>query len=774
MCSLRNKSGLVIWLVFHGLLVLFALRSFPFQVNTDLLSILPPLLKGTEASRAESQYEKALGGAMTILVGAEEFSEARKIAKEFSTSLEGIRGIENLSFEVDASQMQGFQQYLFEGRYRLLDSKTKSSLEAGDLDLLKEQAFMVIYNPVTAGSLDYLEDDPFLLGANRFYSFLDKILESGTEMTLNDSVLTRHYDGTHWVMISMNSQDSGLNIEAEESPVAAIMELYSTLSTRYPEAEILLSGSPFHSYLNSVSSKREITLLSSLSSLFIILMVLLVFRSPKPLFFTLTAIGIGIVSGLASTIAVFREIHIFTIIFGTSLIGISVDYSFHFFSEWSKEKCDTRQVVRKIFPGIIVGFITTAISYAAFTVTDFPLLQQMALFSICGLASTLLSVLVIYPHAGTPSIRSIAVSARVLAVLKGVLALLDIRKKGAKLLLAAMILLMAVGLSQLRLSVSLGDFYTMPDRLLYWESMSAEILGHNSTGMHLLVSGASLEECLREEEAVMEELERLSATGGIDSYMGLSQFIPSEKTQDENLALARKVLFPALGEQYSFLGFSSQPPMKSSPHLTLDDLEGILPPSLLKGLHIGRVGNSWYTSILIFGLHDREGLIKVSGISENIQLMDRVGEMASLLRELSHLMIRIIFISYLVILAGLCFRYGIKRAGLIVGIPLAASLITLAVLGVLQIPVNLFVIVGLILIPGMGTDYLILLCESVEKDDRTVLSISMSFMTTFLAFGMLSFTSIAFLFGLTVSLGIFVSFFLTFLAGNLFREGFGK
>ncbi|MEJ2664851.1 MAG: hypothetical protein P8107_12575, partial [Spirochaetia bacterium] len=74
---------------------------------------------------------------------------------------------------------------------------------------------------------------------------------------------------------------------------------------------------------------------------------------------------------------------------------------------------------------------------------------------------------------------------------------------------------------------------------------------------------------------------------------------------------------------------------------------------------------------------------------------------------------------------------------------------------------TIFSVMGLILVPGMGTDYVIFFSEGKSHPRSTVLAITMSMLTTIFSFGLLGFTSLAGVFGLTVALGVLFSFLFT-------------
>ena len=61
-----------------------------------------------------------------------------------------------------------------------------------------------------------------------------------------------------------------------------------------------------------------------------ILLIVGVFRRLSPLLLNLLALGVGIAVAFAGTFLIFGEIHVAALLFGTSLIGVAVDYGLHY------------------------------------------------------------------------------------------------------------------------------------------------------------------------------------------------------------------------------------------------------------------------------------------------------------------------------------------------------------------------------------------------------------------------------------------------------------
>src|SRR5262249_56027251 len=131
----------------------------------------------------------------------------------------------------------------------------------------------------------------------------------------------------------------------------------------------------------------ETSLLGTISLLGTLVLVLAVFRRARPLLLTLLAIGIGILCALAASLLIFRQLHAIALLFGISLIGISVDYCLQYFCEYfDGEAQDGTARLYRVLAGVTLGLGTTLIGYLTLLIAPFPLLQQVSVFSAFGLA----------------------------------------------------------------------------------------------------------------------------------------------------------------------------------------------------------------------------------------------------------------------------------------------------------------------------------------------------------------------------------------------------
>ena len=139
-----------------------------------------------------------------------------------------------------------------------------------------------------------------------------------------------------------------------------------------------------------------------------------------------------------------------------------------------------------------------------------------------------------------------------------------------------------------------------------------------------------------------------------------------------------------------------------------------------------------------------------------VHLIDRVADISLVLGHYRRLALMGLIGSLLVIGVVLVTRYGFGGALRHLIAPVGGGLLTLATLGAFGIPANLFTVLALLLVLGLGVDYSVFLREGEASRPTTLLAITLAGIVTLLAFGLLAGSATPFIrsLGLAVLLGV--------------------
>ncbi|MBR0101818.1 MAG: MMPL family transporter [Treponema sp.] len=782
------------WIAFHAAIFLSFLISLAvspkFNFGTSLFDILPPDSGLHEVQAADTKLTARTGRAVTILVKADSFELAKGAAEKFYLTYADIDGklnvdfFDSLSFYVDSDSVAEITAWLHENRFSLLDDETRGLLENGDGFQISEDALASVYGAFNFSDLSYLEEDPFLLSERSLKKLLDGGAVASTNMALRDDVLASENDGAFYVLVRGTVSEKGSSLTGKKSAVKSIYETVKILQKKYrddgTEVDFVFSGVPFHSYENATSAQRQISVISTVALILIFAMFLLIFRSIVPAIASALAVVFSCAVGFVSVLLFFRGIHVLTFVFGTTLIGTCLDYSIHFFVNWKANlSCDSGEAVRKhIFRGVTLGFASTEICFAALFFAPFPLLKQVSVFLFTGLAASWLSVVALYPLLKMPKnrrgrifegncIASFALTQKFHAAVR-------VRRLIPALLVIFSLVVIFFNRKDFRVHNNIQELYSMSSEMLQNEITSAKVMNTGSSGWYFILKANSEEELLQKNEELADYIEEIVSKIGFGNFLSVSQFIPSEKKQAQNYTAAKNLL-PLADEQYEALGFSDSGFASGHFAQTYEEnyrlkennfvhpADSNLPATIrdaISNLWIGEIDGAFYSCVLPLHLGDPKSEIffrEYAADHDGIFFVNKVKDISSQLDVLSKTMLRMLVIAFVLVIVILLFCYKPAQVLKIAAVPVLVLLVTTSVLVLAKIHISFFPITALVLVFGLGLDYIIYAVEgSGEKSNLTSFAILLSFVTTALSFGALAFSNFppVYMLGLTVFVGL--------------------
>jgi predicted exporter len=776
--ALRTLSP-ALWVAAHvtlgGALLLSLIAAGPIRINTNLFDILPASTSLKGAATADKILSDRTGRQVSVLAASASFDEAKRGADTFyQTFAENHAVFESLSLYVDEAVLSQFTAYLHEYRYMLISEEDQRLLETGASQSLVEDALAQVFGAFTISSLDNLETDPFLLANRRMNRLLASSLLSSGSLSPHDGVLAAQHDGLWYVMIRGVLSAQGVSLT---NKAGAVPRIYATCAElAQPSLHFVYSGIPFHSWESSSNAQREISLISTVTLVIILLLFLLVFRSLLPALLSVLAAFISLAVATGMTLLVFREIHVLTFVFGTTLIGTCVDYSIHYFMHWKKNfLLKTGDAIRAhIFRGVMMSFVSTEICFVALLFAPFVILKQFAMFSIAGLASSFLTVTCLYPalplkrgnapYQIRPPQRTVGQNIRITFRLLTLAALCTV-----------CIVVLVVLRDKVRTKNDLSTLYRPSGALLESEKTAAMVLNQGSSGWYFIVAGASVEETLEREEALRKRLDAEIAADNLQSYLAASLFVPSTQTQKASYNAAQ-ALTPLADAQLAALGFlpsavdafSDDFASQKNHFITPDNTLAL--PAYLRDV----IATLWietteacYSCVLPLHTKDQAAFRAIAAELDGVFFINKVKDIGSELDTLTRIMLTLFGVAYLVIAIVVKCFYKWKETLRICAVPFFMILATLAVFALAGIPLGFFSVTGLVLVFGLGLDYMFYLTESADAT-VSIRAIQLSFATTALSFGALALSNFipVHIFGLSVLTGLTAAFAAGMLLNN--------
>jgi len=767
--SISKKHIAIIIFLLGVILAPLTLLLSPINIQTNLFSLLPTEKHNPLKEKAFELVSKEAAQKITLLFAHTDKNSAHQAAMDFYQQNKNAPFMSHVDFLIGKETGRNLNTQYFKHRYHLLSQNHRKLLKENNGQELRNNAIRKLYSPMGIGLSSSIKEDPFLL----FNDFMMELPSNRSSLFPYQKVLMAEHEGTHYAFMSITiARELTFALTKLADTMETIEKSAQTIMATHNGANVIITGIPVHSYSISQQSIHEINIISIVSLLSIIALIYYFFHSAKPFILAIVSIATGFAAAFPLTHLLFGEIHLITIIFGTSLIGVSIDYSFHFFAEYlnTKETNDGKRVLKRIFPGITLGLITSLMGYISLSFTPLPGLQQIACFSMIGLTVSYITVALLYPllYKPSPSPRAdflLRCSEQFLRVFK------KIAQSKATILIALILtVITTIGLFKLTPNDDIRLLYTSSETLMAKEILTRKVLGQPKGSQFFLIQAENQEELLQKEEELSNKLNALIDQQQLGSHLAISQIVPSKRTQQQNYQLIKEQLMkPYLNEQAKALGLNNTNTIleyftKHEKHiLTLEEVFSHPSSSMLKPLWLGKIDGAYGSIILLNNITSTTALKTLNQEENGIYFMDKVEDISNILQKYRHISIRLLIAVHILILLLLIARYKPLRATLIFLPPVAAALLTLAILGYAGYAINLFNIMALFLVLGIGIDYTIFYAEGHKHSHTTLIAIFLSCVTTMVSFGLLSFSNFAVIhsFGLVVLLGIFFVYLLS-------------
>lgn len=750
--------------------VFFVVRGVPLETN--LLALLPATERDPVAEEAVVTLNNAVGNRVVFLVSYPESAMAGEVATRFADSLKKSAAFSRVIVRLPPLDPAMPLALYGPHRFGLLTEDDRAQLASGQFDASRAVLSRLI-SPMGVGFVTPLEEDPFGFLAHWLAS-----LPTGTgALSLTDGLLVATEKDRTYVLVLAQLNGSSFDNTTQTHAVTAFETARKTLHDAYPDAHVLHTGTVFYAAAARADAERDVDRIALGSFLGIAILFQLIFRSFLALLLGMLSVGIGVAVAMCVILLGQGQLHLITLVFGASLIGEAIDYSIQYFatnldagSHWNAEAG-----LARIRPALTLAVTTSLLSYALLGLLPFPGIAQIALFALAGLTAAYLSVIWLLPALLTRANPRDPVAATRWAT-----HLLEkwrylLRDHRAFWVAGLALLISAPGWFQLKSDDDIRMMVARSPELGTEEAAIRRLTGFESDSRFFLIRGASDEEVLEREHALVQRLRVLKHEGALNRYQAVSDFVPSLSRQAENHALLARTVFAtpdALGTALKTAGFRPdvatdlQDRFRANTPLTVDDW--LSSPLSVPYRHLWQpVGKQQPASMVtLAGVHQPQSLAAATLNLPGVSLVDKVSSVSALLGRYRTWGGPVLLAVGGVIFLVLAWRYPLRAATRVMLPVVLAEGISLGIFGYIGESVTLFAILGWGLTLGIGINYAIFLYEGRGRAPSTTAGVLLSAATTLLSFGLLSLSSMPALrqFGLALFTGIAIAVVLAPLA----------
>lgn len=766
--TLLNERRLP-WLFLILLLAVVALGGWQWRHGAPLSANLMELVPGTSPDslelRAEQRMQEPLNREMLVLVGHADRQQAVAMAQTLGEQWQASGLFEKVQWNLQAD-LPALRTQLLQGRLAMLSADDRQLLSEHP-DAFIQQRVQALFDPFTGFSLVPSQDD-WLGLTGRIQNSQPQ--HGAVQLDIGSGALIADADGKSWVLLRARTTGNAFDMNLPLQ-VADLLQRSRDQAAR-SDVQLLAASGLLYAANGQQQATREMTWVGGGATIGILLLLLLAFRRWRVLL-AFVPVLVGMLFGAVACVALFGHMHVMTLVLGSSLIGVAVDYPLHYLSKsWSLKPWRSWPALRLTLPGLTLSLITSGIGYLALAWTPFPALTQIAVFSAAGLLGAYLSAVCLLPALLKnvelrPAQWPLQVAEHLLGWREKLL-----QHAKTPMLLALLIAFCVGGLMQLQSKNDIRQWVGAPKHLTDEAQTIARITGYQPTSQFFLVRAADQQQLLERQAALSERLQQLVNLDKLQGYLTLDQLVsaPSQQQQvRESLSKLPEFWQPLLDLGVPLAALQNElHQLQTLPAESIDDaLVGPLGEPY-RPLWLGPTEDGVAAIVSLQGLND-PALLKIQALDlPGVTLVDRLGDLNKVFAATQVSAAELKLASCVLIVLVLILPFGFGGALRIVALPLLAALCSLASLGWLGQPLTLFSLFGLLLVTAISVDYAILMREQVGGAAVSLLGTLLAALTTWLSFGLLAVSSTPAVsnFGLSVSLGLAFSFILAPWAGR--------
>ncbi len=717
------------------------------RIQTNIFALLPETHQDARLEKAQQYVSDKLNNKVFVVLDAKDDASLKQATQDIQSEVKQSDLFQPLKPQLDNEK---FAKALYQHKVGLLNENDKALLEQKDYQALTEQSMLQMMSPGMPITAELLQQDPLLFFPR--YAMGLSALQSQTDIQLEDGFATIRDDKGISRLLVLELKSSPYNIDYQEQTASFIEALNQKIKQHNVEPH--WTGTLMFAQFGTSSAQEEISTIGVGSTLGILLLVWFGFRSVRPMLTEMVAVGTGCLVAFAATYLVFDEIHLMTLVFGASLIGVCVDFSFYFMALQSQHRhVNGFKVLTPVLPSLFVGLLTTLFAYVVLSFTPFPGFRQIAVFSMVGLTAAWITSILLLPRLpalnAEPAIRTLSFIGKIRSFVQANNPL----RYG---LILVILLVTTSSLFFLKSNDDIRNLQSMDQKLKQEDQYVRDRFMQQQGSDYFVVSGTTPQELEKNEQTLLLQLEQLKQDGEVEGFQALGQWLPSIQQQQHNIQLLEQIPRETLTEYAQAMQLDTQDilswqqRLKQQPLLT----EKIFAEHPLAFLQMSATERL----VMLQGIHNNQAIQSLMG--EDVQLLQPVHQLSQLFKEHRIHAQWLLLSAIALLMIGLGVLYG-KKSILPLVLPVTMALMTtFAIQAWLGVEINLFSIMGTFLIMGIGVDYAIFYRHGHDHSQVVGMALFLCMMSTFFGFGLLSFsqTYAIHCFGLTVLLGVIFAF----------------
>lgn len=375
----------------------FILQKITF--NEDITRIIPSNKTNNNTAQVISEmnftdkiaviFKKKKGADNNDLISAaDSFTDTLPAVKDYYLSVQGTLN-EDLFQESFLFVYENLPIYLNEADYKTIEHKLNN-------DSLSKQ-IQQNYETLISGNASFMKevvvDDPLQLSflalkkLQQFQGNGDYKFQDGFLFTLDEEK----------IVLFINPKYGGSETQHNEIFVEKLNALKQHISNKNPKVEVQYFGSPFIAVANAQQIKSDILTTVAISVSALMLLLIFYYRNWLVPIIVMIPTVFGGLFGLLCLYFLRTEISAISLSIAAILIGITIDYALHFLTH-SKNTQSMQALFKDVAKPLLMSSSTTAVAFLCLLFVHSDALIDLGIFASISVVATAVFTLIILPH----------------------------------------------------------------------------------------------------------------------------------------------------------------------------------------------------------------------------------------------------------------------------------------------------------------------------------------------------------------------------------------
>lgn len=764
----RARPALII-LLWLAMLLASAWQATRAPITADLTAFLPPSASRNQQLLIGQLRDGVASRLMLMAIDGGNPEQIAQISRELARRLKATQLFSYVN-NGDAALATTERELLMRYRYLLSPAVTSERFSAPALREALEDDLRLLASPAGVMMKSTLPADP----TGELLRIANSLAAGGSPPSRYGVWFAGSDQGGGHALLLAETLAPGFDADKQQKAIETVRTEFAAAvanSVANTGAKLLLSGPGVFTAMSRAIIEQDSWRLSAIAGVLVVLILYTVYRSVRIVLLGMLPVLSGLLVGVAAVGLTFGTVHGITLGFGATLIGEAVDYPSYLFIHVAPRE-PVRDTLRRIWPTLRLAVLTTVFGGLTMLLSSFKGLSQLGLLTICGVLTAGMMTRWVLPLLAP----TVAAESK-LRLVPPDLSNPGRDSRGGRWLTWIAFIAFAAALTMIvtrhdRLwDDDLANLNPIPESAKQLDAQLRRELGALDLRYLVVVSGDTQEHALERSEQAAATLQRLVDDKIIAGFELAANFLPSTQTQERRRAALpdEATLRARLSKALDGLPFQDgvfEPFLRDVAQARAGKL---IEPADLRGSALDlkvrsllfKSGEEWLALIPLRGVDQPAALAAAfpPGASSAVFLLDLKDESNRLINSYRNESLRLTGVGLLAIVAVLALGLrSVSAVARVLAPVLIAVVIAVAGLLLLGQKLNLFHLVSLLLVIGIGENYALFfnrLEPDADKRRLTLLSLIVCSLTTLSAFGALAFsgTPVLHAIGLTVALG---------------------